>query len=325
LVKKWNTSKSYWKVTPYFTQYNCYSGKGFQEKGGLMSIKKKILIATGVVVLMLTILAFGTIDYDVSTNLVNKDSAFGEFFNRHGEFPVGLALLIGTAVLFGTRKKEKVLNNVFGYIIAVPFMFLSSFFIGFMPFNYAYEHVEGGMPSGMFNLAIAICVIIFIVTLVVIKKLGKERLMKYRKIAILFILLGISSVVVVNVIKIFWGRPRMRSISSIEQFKYWYEINGPTFDNELKSFPSGHTANGFLMVALSYLMPSKLWRNRFMIFGIAWGSCVALSRVVLGAHFLSDVIVGGYVTIVVMFILEHFLLKNNELNRSKYAPKSDVG
>jgi len=282
-----------------------------------MSIKKKILIASSVVAFMLVVLAFGTIDYDVSMNLVNKDSSFGEFFNRHGEFPVGLVMLIGVAILFGTRKKEKVLDNILGYIFAIPFMFLFSFFIGIMPFNYAYEHTEGGIPSGMFILAIVISVIIFITSLIVVKKMGRDRLMKYRKIALLFVLLGISSLVVVNLIKILWARPRMRSISSIEEFKYWYEINGLSNNNELKSFPSGHTANSFLMVALAYLIPTKVWRNRFMIFGIAWGSCVALSRVILGAHFLSDVIVGGYVTIVVMFILEHFLLKDSEFTLSK--------
>ncbi|MBI9011593.1 MAG: phosphatase PAP2 family protein [Clostridiales bacterium] len=281
-----------------------------------MSIRKKILIASGVVAFMLTLLAFGTIDYDVSMNLVNKESLFGEFFNRHGEFPVGLVMLIGVGILFATRKKEKTVNNILGYIFAIPFMFLFSFFIGIMPFNYAYEHTEGSIPSGMFILAIVISVVIFTLSLIVIKKMGRERLMKYRKIALLFVLLGISSLVVVNVVKIIWARPRMRSISSIEEFKYWFEINGLSFDNELKSFPSGHTANGFLMVALAYLLPTKVWRNRFMIFGIAWGSCVALSRVILGAHFLSDVIVGGFATIVVMFILEHILLKNSDLNVS---------
>ncbi|NLC18217.1 MAG: phosphatase PAP2 family protein, partial [Clostridiales bacterium] len=33
-------------------------------------------------------------------------------------------------------------------------------------------------------------------------------------------------------------------------------------------------------------------------FGLLWGGLVAISRVVLGAHFLSDVIAGFYVTLV---------------------------
>lgn len=280
-----------------------------------MSTNKKILMVSSII-LMLIILAFGTIDYDVSTNLVNKDSLFGKFFNRHGEFPLGLVMLIGTAILFGTRKKEKSFNNISGYIFGVPLMLLFSFFIAIMPFNYAYEHIDGGIPTELFILAIVMTVIIFIITLFIIKKIGSKNLIKYRKIAILLILLGISSIVVVNIIKILWARPRMRSISSIEGFRYWYEINGPSNNNELKSFPSGHTANSFLMIALAYLVPSKMWKKRFVIFAIVWGSCVALSRVIIGAHFLSDVIVGGIITIIVMFILEYFLLNKNDINIS---------
>ena len=52
----------------------------------------------------------------------------------------------------------------------------------------------------------------------------------------------------------------------------------------------------------------------FVVFGLAWGSFVALSRVILGAHFLSDVIVGGFLTLVVMLVLEQLLIKNRTLD-----------
>ncbi len=60
------------------------------------------------------------------------------------------------------------------------------------------------------------------------------------------------------------------------------------------SFPSGHTAAvAALATALWCLWP------RHVLFYIALASLVAASRVVTGAHYLSDVVIGGFVAILV--------------------------
>ena len=46
----------------------------------------------------------------------------------------------------------------------------------------------------------------------------------------------------------------------------------------------------------------------FTAFAITWGSCVALSRVILGAHFLSDVIVGGYIALILFYLFKGWLI-----------------
>ena len=97
----------------------------------------------------------------------------------------------------------------------------------------------------------------------------------------------------------------MRSISSIEQFKYWWEVNGFLNLEEFKSFPSGHTANAFAMIAgVEFISEEKeTLKNKWLIFAFSWGILTAFSRVVLGAHFVSDVIFGGVVTITLFWII----------------------
>jgi len=64
------------------------------------------------------------------------------------------------------------------------------------------------------------------------------------------------------------------------------------------SFPSGHATSamalyGFLMVASALLLPSGIKRTTLMLLCSVLVLMVGASRLVLGAHFLSDVL-GGY-------------------------------
>jgi membrane-associated phospholipid phosphatase len=244
--------------------------------------------------------------------LINKSSKWAEFFNRFGELPSNIALLVGTSILYGNRNKAKKWKNIISSTIALPFMALFSFMICIVPINYTYEHTENGIPQSMFILAIVLGLILFIGSQIVIQKLGPTRLKSLKRIGLLLILVTVFSILIVNVLKIIWARPRMRFIQGIDDFKYWFQISGISLDNELKSFPSGHTANSFIMLALGFFITNLKQRKYFSIFAILWGIGVALSRVVLGAHFLSDVTVGGAITLLLIFVLEEKLLKKRE-------------
>lgn len=65
------------------------------------------------------------------------------------------------------------------------------------------------------------------------------------------------------------------------------------------SFPSGHAARAFLLAVLALgLGPSWL---AFLL--SAWAPLVALARVVMGVHYLSDVLVGSLMGITAGFIV----------------------
>lgn len=262
---------------------------------------------------VLLVLAFGQIDYNVSQALVNDHSIWAEFFNMFGEYPAFTGLLAFTAISYGGRKRENKVLNVIYSILAYPFMLLFTYALVFMPIRYAYEFAEDGVPQGMQILAIVLTVILYAGVIYTVFKIKPETHRKYKRAASVVALLVVVEIILVNLFKSVWARPRMRSIDSFEQFRYWWQINGPVsvMEEELKSFPSGHTANAFIMVAfLSFLdwNKTKLYRN-FAIFAFAWGILTAVSRVVLGAHFLSDVVFSGYITVVLYFLFESVIKK----------------
>ncbi len=87
-------------------------------------------------------------------------------------------------------------------------------------------------------------------------------------------------------------RPKLlfeADLYGIDPFRIGYEYN---------SFPSGHATTVFaLATALAIVSP----RWRLLLFGFA--AVVGLSRIIVGAHYLSDVMAGAYVGIMTVFLL----------------------
>jgi membrane-associated phospholipid phosphatase len=106
----------------------------------------------------------------------------------------------------------------------------------------------------------------------------------------LFMFIAIaSSGLLADLIKYTLGRyrPKMLFQDGLYGFDFLHVAYGMT------SFPSGHANTiAALAMALYYLFP----RYGLLYFGLA--VLVSLSRVVIGAHFLSDVVFGAYLGIV---------------------------
>lgn len=64
------------------------------------------------------------------------------------------------------------------------------------------------------------------------------------------------------------------------------------------SFPSGHAARAFLIAFLGLIM-GPIW---LAIILLIWAPLVTLSRVLMGVHYVSDVIVGAIIGIVFAYI-----------------------
>jgi undecaprenyl-diphosphatase len=101
-----------------------------------------------------------------------------------------------------------------------------------------------------------------------------------------------------DVLKVLFGRarPRLWLHGDTNGFYFLH------FGSDYASFPSGHTATSFAAaVTLGVLFPR--WRIGFAAFALT----IAVSRIVLDAHYLSDVVAGaGVGTISALIALDWF-------------------
>ena len=155
---------------------------------------------------------------------------------------------------------------------------------------------------------------------------GADRAMILR-VALAILLAILCELLVVNFIKVCWGRPRMRLVTSHPEafFVPWWQLGNALKEtlmaagvaaDEFKSFPSGHTANATTMLLLGlvpYLKPQlQKYQKALVAFGFAWAAIVALSRILLGAHYLTDTAVGFLVGFLSVYLICNFLFRSQK-------------
>ena len=108
---------------------------------------------------------------------------------------------------------------------------------------------------------------------------------------------------VVNLaLKDHWHRPRPIQTQDFHgpyAFKPWYDDQGACKKN--CSFVSGEAATGFWMVAPTVFVPPP-FRVPAIVAAFAFGIAASLLRMAFGGHYLSDVLLGGLVTLIIVEI-----------------------
>ena len=109
---------------------------------------------------------------------------------------------------------------------------------------------------------------------------------------------ALAVLITVQFTKMLWGRIRFRDFGEdISRFVPWYKID---FFSGYNSFPSGHTANMAIIFAFPlWLAAIGKSRKTVVISYVVIGICtaaMAISRIFIGAHFLSDITVGFYIS-----------------------------
>jgi len=161
------------------------------------------------------------------------------------------------------------------------------------------------------KLFILVC-LLYLVYLIV-KYRSYKRILR-SGVFFLVIAAAISPGFVVNeVFKENFGRARPRHIEEFNgkrEFTGAFKISDQCERN--CSFSSGHAAMGYFLTAIAYTT-NLLYFNRIYLTGIVFGSLVGLSRIIMGGHFLSDVLASAFVVLFldhVIFILWQMLIKN---------------
>lgn len=265
--------------------------------------KKGIAITYGMIVLIMLIGSF--FDLQLSQALFDLENGFGRVAAAFGEYPGMLCAWTGVALYFAGLEQEDKRKPQFIILLIglICFGIVSNTIISFMEIHQFMP--EAFVPGMILELAVSVGAFFF-----TLKKADGDR-KTMRTIAVILCLLPLAEVILVNIIKTPWGRPRFRAIAITEglHFRPWWVIGSElrskfvalgVKSGEFSSFPSGHTANAacLLMTVLLPLVLRPLQEKSGVLLAISilFTAIVAISRIIVGAHFLTDVTMGFAIT-----------------------------
>lgn len=268
--------------------------------------EKKIVFSIGIVLLLL----FTFTDLQISMAVAVKPAA-ARILEILGEIPFTLLAAFGSALLVRFRNRKSLLKNIAALLGGGVLFLLFSAMGGFMTWNYLCRNF-GDVPSAaaiVTGLLIAVAAILIALH---VPEENRAKALRYAATALLYFLLVI---VVMNLLKTVWGRMRFREMTDpINEFTRWYQICGRgKFDDAFASFPSGHSMNSagvILLILLPDLIPALRGKEKLLrVFAYIWCVMVGFSRVLMGAHFASDVTIGVMLSLLIFEILYTFLCR----------------
>ena len=258
-------------------------------------------------------------------------NVFGRIFEVIGEMPLYLFVIV--ASLMVVINLEKVNNKKVRIPLIILFLVVG-FGIGIYGWIQFGEYLAElhpdtlGFLDGHIITTIAMVILSAVVEVTLyyfMNKYFKELSYKLLPFAIIVLICAALSNGFVQGIKPIVARERFRAIYVLNYnypevahngFTNWYVFNGPSSkivaalkeagvtdakSTYYSSFPSGHTCGASITYSLMFIpffnqkANSKKYKWIFVVTPILYTGTVAVSRIVVGAHYMSDVLVGGTV------------------------------
>lgn len=256
---------------------------------------------------------------------------FGVTFEAFGSSPIyiiaGVCVVMLMLYVWRTLKLRPMREFICAVLLAGSVVAFWFFFDDM--FGYLAEHASAEdtyLETVMTVIAVICALMTSGVVTAAFWRIKDETLKKLMKFVIAFVIMAVVANVLIMIIKDPVGRMRYRAMKSdvgqamggFANFQNWYESRGgqpeelsAAFENAygvtdaFKSFPSGHTCAAGMTYALIMLPDILGTKNKGLralcwIFPVLFTGVVAISRIVVGAHFFSDVLMGGTIAFVCM-------------------------
>jgi membrane-associated phospholipid phosphatase len=142
---------------------------------------------------------------------------------------------------------------------------------------------------------------------------------------------SLVTLIIISCTKEIMCRPRFRFVLAMDNadyFRSWWQsgrslkesLAAGAVTDEFSSLPSGHSAYSVFAIFIfpafaDYIRRLEKFRPHLFVFGFVWWVATALSRLTVGAHYLTDVAIAGIVTvfsyIIVSFVNRIYAKRKN--------------
>lgn len=272
-------------------------------------------------------------DWEINRSIFSSRNTFGIILSAFGLIPgYGLISFIGGILAANAIKyKRPIWFKIILFVLSFAGLGCGTYFSAKEFFSVNGLDIPG---TSMTFLSLGISLLVNAGISVFGYVAGKNIENKNAWIGVLILTAGIIIALVpgVTVLKSIFHRPRYRTVQlNIDgvTFHQWWEpfknyknyITETITKEEFKSYPSGHAAASMLVPFFLYIIPycfPKLEKAKNYMFlgGLAYCLMICFSRMLVGAHFLSDVSWGGMLSLIflsigILFVDKYKLLEHS--------------
>lgn len=242
-------------------------------------------------------------DYEISSRIANTEAAWASALEIIGEPPALIFTAFNFALIcsycFKKRRYIIFFLSALGAVIASVYAFATTF-------NYLFGSwkITIGAPVGTLTAILLIWLLM---------RKDENFTDKYIRTAVTCVGAALTVLIVISFMKQLWGRVRYRQLlaDATLSFTEWYKINGfghPKF----VSFPSGHTSNACVIFMIQLYFPDKRKILTPLLF--MYIALMGVSRIAVGAHYLSDVLTGAAISLAICEIWTYKMKTEIKIN-----------
>lgn len=277
---------------------------------------------------VITFLIVGSLgDLQIAQGIYLADNAFSHFMAAFTIFPiaVGCGFMVTCIFRLGLNKYfKKKWQNFLLIVFDILILVAGSYYFGKQVTSY---HAYNLSSSLNIPLGLLLTLPGVILECLFHQEINKEHILKFY--LYLFVVVILASALIEG-FKILM--PRVRYTTIVDPhfgpllYRPWYQPNFLLTDyfkqhpdelkniEEIKSFPSGHSAiafaSAFVLMYLPRLFPRLKGKEPlFFLGGMLFFVLVAISRMMIGAHYLSDTMFAGLICLSLYFVSNEIYLR----------------